>query len=79
MTMELQTLIDEYRAIRTAGATGLTPAQCRTLDIIERNSPEPIEVERADGLVWVTFEDDGFTWFRVLVCADGSLDYRAKS
>lgn len=77
MTTQLQQLVDEYNAVRTANALGFTVAQVRTLDAIERESAEAIEVEAAHGQVWVTFEVDGFTWPTVLVRDDGTLDYRA--
>jgi hypothetical protein len=76
----LNEAIAEYHAVRKANALGLTVAQVRTLDALERNGAE-LEVENTPTGLYVDIAEYGperWAWFGVLVHPDGSLDYRRR-
>jgi hypothetical protein len=74
----LQQLVDDYNAVRTANALGMTVEQVKTVNRIERDYAElEIEQPRPGMPVFISFEDErGFTYSNVLVREDGTLDYK---
>jgi hypothetical protein len=73
---ELDKAIENYLAVRTAGALGLTAEQVKTINYIERDADERIEVSLQGDRPLVEWVEDGW-FFYAYVNADGTLDTRS--